>query len=124
MSKRIKFVLFVAAAVSLLPWTNFIFEMLGAFAFVGVLLAGLLFLGGYGLFKEWRASRFLAIVGPLLTSVLFAIITANVFRGRADEPGAAGSLAPDLVWMLVPPLVLSLACLIVAIIHCAPHTEA
>lgn len=101
--------LFVAAALSLLPWTGLIAEMPGPPAVIGVCLMALLLLAGYGLLKQWRISRLLAIISSALSTALLGIISAGALREGAESPFS------DLFLIVGLPLLLNSICLLVAV---------
>jgi hypothetical protein len=115
-SKLVYFGAFIAGALSLLPWTAVIAEMLGAFALFGVLLVTLFVAGAFGVMNNWRWSRLLVFLGPAPTAFLFVIMTVGVV-GRDKSPGTG------LVAMFVLPLMLSVICLLVAVRYCAEYPD-
>ena len=106
---------YLATAVSVVPWTFFIGEMLGGLAIVGIFLIVLLVLGGYGIFKQWRGAKVWALLGPTMTIILFAISFAGLYvkTGGNQEGGSP----IEQVFMLGSPLVLGVACLVVVGIY-------
>ena len=104
---------YLATAVSLIPWTFFILEMLGGLAIVGMFLIVLLVLGGYGIFKQWRGAKVWALLGPTMTIILFAVSFAGLFVKTGGDQGSGPPIGQ--IFMLGSPLVLGVACLVVAI---------
>ena len=103
--------LFVLAALSLLPWTYVLAEMLGPAALIGLGLMAVLLLGGYGYWRQWRALRGLSVIASALTTALFAIMTAGLMREDAGPPSS------DLSLIFGLPLLLNSICFVVALLH-------
>ncbi len=74
----ISLVVYLATAVSLMPWTYYILEMLGSLSLVGIVLMSLFVLGGYGLFKQWRGAKVWPLSGPAVTMVIFLFSVTGV----------------------------------------------